>query len=111
MRCGRSGRHNDKDQCPALSSICDKCGKLGHYARICQSSSNKPAKVSTVRFANPLTTAAQFHQPPSIHCLDDVVLRHSLPVFTGLGRCPIVSWDFVGAVSIFGPDALPVVHR
>ena len=43
--------------------------------------------------------------------IDDVVLRHTLPVFTGLGRCPIVSWDFVGAVSIFGPDALPVVHQ
>ena len=31
----------------------------------------------------------------------DVVLHHTLPVFTGLGRCPIVSWDFAGAVSIF----------
>ena len=35
----------------------------------------------------------------------DVVLRHTLPVFKGLGRCPIISWDFAGAVSIFGPDA------
>ena len=26
--------------------------------------------------------------------VDDVVLRHTLPVFTGLGRCPIVNWDF-----------------
>ena len=42
---------------------------------------------------------------------DDVVLRHTLPVFTGLGRCPIVSWDFAGAVSIFGLDALPVIHQ
>ena len=33
---------------------------------------------------------------------DDVVLRHTLPVFTELGRCPIVNWDFSGAVSIFG---------
>ena len=41
----------------------------------------------------------------------DVVLRHTLPIFTGLGRCPIVSWDFAEAVSIFGPDALPVVHQ
>ena len=32
---------------------------------------------------------------------DDVVLRHILPVFTGLGRCPIVSWDFAVTVSIF----------
>ena len=41
----------------------------------------------------------------------DVVLRHTLPVFTGLGWCPIVNWDFVGAMSIFGPDALSVVHQ
>ena len=42
---------------------------------------------------------------------DDVVLRHTFPVFTGLGRCPIVNWDFAGAVSIFGPDALPVANN
>ena len=46
----------------------------------------------------------------SVYLFTDV-LRHTLPVFTGLGRCPIVNWDFVGAVSIFGPDALPVVHQ
>ena len=38
-------------------------------------------------------------------------LRHTFPVFTRLGRCPIVNWDFSGAVSIFGPDALLVVHQ
>ena len=42
---------------------------------------------------------------------DDVVLHHTLPIFTGLGWCPIVSWDFAGAVSIFGPDALPVIYQ
>ena len=31
---------------------------------------------------------------------DDVVLCCTLPVFTGLGWCPIVNWDFAGAVSI-----------
>ena len=40
-----------------------------------------------------------------------VVLRHTFPILTGLGRCPIVSSDFAGAVSIFGPDTLPVVHQ
>ena len=45
-------------------------------------------------------------QLPIFNSYDDVVLRHTLPVFTGLGRCPIASWDFAGAVSIFGPDAL-----
>ena len=39
---------------------------------------------------------------PTTHvCKSDVVLRHTLPVFIGLGRCPIVNWDFDGAVSIF----------
>ena len=42
---------------------------------------------------------------------DDVVLHHTLPIFMGLGQCPIVSWDFAGAVSNFGPDALPVIHQ
>ena len=46
-----------------------------------------------------------------IYICDDVVLRHTLPIFTELGRCPIVNWDFVRAVSIFGPDALPVIHQ
>ena len=47
----------------------------------------------------------------SLRSKDDVVLCHTFPVFTGLGWCPIVNWDFVGAVSIFGPDALPIVHQ
>ena len=42
---------------------------------------------------------------------DDVVLRHTIPIFMGLGRCPIVNWDFAGAVSIFEPDTVPVVHQ
>ena len=33
------------------------------------------------------------------------------PAFMGLGWCPIVSWDFAGAVSIFGPDALSVIRQ
>ena len=37
---------------------------------------------------------------------NDVVLCHTLPIFMGLGWCPIVSWDFAGAVSIFGLDAM-----
>ena len=42
-----------------------------------------------------------FLNPFSLSEQDDVVLRHTLPVFTGLGRCPIVNWNFDGAVSIF----------
>ena len=42
---------------------------------------------------------------------DDVVLCHTLPIFMGLRWRLIFNWDFAGAVSIFGPDALPVIHQ
>ena len=32
---------------------------------------------------------------------DDVVLHHTLPVFTGLEWCPIVSWDFCWSSEYF----------
>ena len=32
-------------------------------------------------------------------------------IFTGLGQCLIINWDFAGTVSIFGPDTLPVTHQ
>ena len=41
----------------------------------------------------------------------DVVLHHTLPIFMRLGWCLIVSWDFAGAMGIFGPDALPVIYE
>ena len=59
------------------------------------------------------TTVQDTFYVADIEPTDDVMwfLRHTLPVFTGLGRCPIVNWDFAGALSIFGPDALPVIHQ
>ena len=53
----------------------------------------------------------EWSRDQQLHQCDDVVLCHTLPVLMGLGWCPIVSWDFAGAVSIFGLDALPVVHQ
>ena len=32
-------------------------------------------------------------------------------IFMRLGQCPIISLDFAGAMSIFGPDILPVIHQ
>ncbi|MFX1564349.1 MAG: reverse transcriptase domain-containing protein, partial [Promethearchaeota archaeon] len=36
--CGYPRHHNDnRSLCPALKSKCKKCGKMGHYARVCKS--------------------------------------------------------------------------
>ena len=68
MRCGRNGRHDDPSTCPALHRQCTKCGKTGHFNRICQSHgpSAKHA-VATVRFAVPLTTTAAHGHSSSQH--------------------------------------------
>ena len=34
-RCGK-GRHQPDQKCGAINAICNKCGKKGHYAVICQ---------------------------------------------------------------------------
>ena len=42
QRCGAEPTHG-REQCPAINAKCHKCGKLGHYARVC-----KTKKVLTV---------------------------------------------------------------
>lgn len=47
-RCGNRP-HPNRSRCPALYVTCNKCGKVGHFARICQSPrgrSNTPGPVS-----------------------------------------------------------------
>ena len=34
-RCGK-GRHQPDQKCGAIDAICNKCGKKGHFAVICQ---------------------------------------------------------------------------
>ena len=62
-------------------------------------------------FCSNKLTIGQFGPIIQYICYDYVVLHHTLPIFMGLGWCLIVSWDFAGAVSIFGPDALPVIYQ
>ena len=53
MRCGRTGRHEAPEKCPAIHRECSKCGKKGHFARICQATtSGATTRISTVSFAD-----------------------------------------------------------
>ena len=40
-RCGKPGPHS-RAQCPAMNSVCHKCGKLGHYKSVFRNKSVQP---------------------------------------------------------------------
>ena len=63
------------------------------------------------KFCNRKRTWTVVDKSEAIQSDNDVVLHHTLPVFMRLGWCLIDNWDFAGSVSIFGLDALPVIHQ
>lgn len=34
--CNRCGRTHERARCPAYGQICDKCGKMNHFAKVCR---------------------------------------------------------------------------
>ena len=43
--CGK--KHHPRKDCPAINSICSKCRKIGHFARVCRSQLNFSSQPST----------------------------------------------------------------
>ena len=39
--CGQE-KHQSRDDCPAKDALCYRCGRVGHYAKLCRSTSNYP---------------------------------------------------------------------
>ena len=65
--CGGPRHQNDNRQlCPAKDAVCRKCGKLGHFGKVCRSSRNpsKPSTLSSAALLAPVCLASA--SPPSI---------------------------------------------
>ena len=45
-KCLKCGRKHDRRNCPAFGKTCHKCGKLNHFAKLCQSNGN--SKIRTL---------------------------------------------------------------
>ncbi|KAH6925602.1 hypothetical protein HPB50_007983 [Hyalomma asiaticum] len=46
FRCGSSQHWANSRACPAWSSTCARCGKRGHFVKVCRSSRDQPASPS-----------------------------------------------------------------
>ena len=44
--CGRK-QHSDRKECPARRATCNKCGVMGHFARVCEKSASATGTEST----------------------------------------------------------------
>ena len=45
-RCGNA-RHSNQQRCPAIGVTCRKCGKIGHFDKVCLSSSSTASSTTT----------------------------------------------------------------
>ena len=70
--CGRDGHRAKDPSCPANNKACNKCGKLGHFSRVCQSS-KRPNETPTIR-------QIQQQQEPDISDDEDCVFTLSHPI-------------------------------
>ena len=115
-RCGK-GKHQPRQKCGAADVTCNKCGRKGHYARICQSkcqsgssqgssgSGAKPKRVNLVQEIPPDSPAyfdengapvyqthmVRFSQPQSIvKSRDDLVIQFPIGTVPGNLDCKIM---------------------
>ncbi|KAJ1136332.1 hypothetical protein NDU88_002749 [Pleurodeles waltl] len=64
FRCGNFPHAKESKGCPTKSVVCHKCGRIGHFAKVCQSSVSKNIKVNCVCEASEVSEQSlesQFH--------------------------------------------------
>jgi len=44
-RCGSNNHMANKPTCPAIKAVCNSCGKIGHFAKVCRSSQKQVREI------------------------------------------------------------------
>ena len=73
-RCGKS-RHQPDQNCCAINAICNKCGKKGHYAVICQKGKGFPHSSGSAHIVESSSGSSTSQTEP------DLYTKHGQPIY------------------------------
>ena len=61
------GRHQPDQKCCAIDAICNKCGKKGHYAVICQKGKRFPHSSTSAHVVEASSSASTSQTEPDFY--------------------------------------------
>ena len=95
--CSSCGYKHKYGECKAEGKKCKKCGKIGHFAKVCRS---KSANNSHDRSNN---RSARFLSTRNVHMVtDDGEIQGTVDLNTAMERLEdIISCEFVGTIDVF----------
>ncbi|KAK7910413.1 hypothetical protein WMY93_015097 [Mugilogobius chulae] len=96
FRCGSTTHLANNSACPAAKVTCNKCGKVGHFSRVCRSAQKESKKTNS--------TTASVHCEPSV---PDTKQANASEVMVQEIGC---AKNFVHKVQIM-PNAVPVQQK
>ena len=66
VQCGK-GKHQPDQKCGAIDAICNKCGKKGHYAVMCQKGKAFPCSSKSVHVVQASSSASTSQTEPDFY--------------------------------------------
>ena len=66
--CGRMGHKSFDENCPARTRKCNKCGQVGHFAKVCK---ENPRKYTSYRGGRRQSSGARYVQEDNADVVDD----------------------------------------
>ena len=95
--CSSCGYKHKYGECQAKGEKCKKCGKIGHFARVCRSKSANNSQ------GRPNNKSARFSGTRKVHMVtEDGEIQSTVDLNTAMERLEdVISCEFVGTIDVF----------
>ena len=94
--CSSCGYRHKYGECQAKGEKCKKCGKIGHFGKVCRSKSVNNTMTGQV------TSLLDFHIPRKVHMVtDDGEIQGTVDLNTAMERLEdVITCEFVGTIDV-----------